>query len=216
MADPVCEGDACRLPSSTDKLPLVEDEHSEKTEAEQAYSDDDEQPLGLRSAQPTSDILTALLRGGLLDYQGQPVPATSPLYASNGRPRPLLGVYFTASWCPPCQQFSPVLLRFTQQHADDLQIILVSHDRDEDAAAEYLSNKLGWMTLPFDDVDRRRTLARLFEVQMIPTLAIVDADTGKIVSTWGRSAIMKNPDGCLEEWRQGGTGVSWWQLIRPW
>jgi nucleoredoxin len=206
MTEPTCEGGVCSLPTVSQSTNVADSiKHS-----------DDKQPLSQRSAQPVSELFEQLFSGDIHDHQGNVVPPSASIYADEQGRRPLLGLYFTASWCPPCQQFSPVLHRFTTQHKDDFQVIVISHDHDQDAVQEYLHNKQGWFTVPFADFDRRRKLARLANVQMIPTLIIVDPYTGETISTWGRSAILKNPDGCLQEWRQGRSGVSWWQLIRPW
>ncbi|RKP27147.1 thioredoxin-like protein [Syncephalis pseudoplumigaleata] len=163
-------------------------------------------------------MLAPLLRGGLVDHEGRPVASQLPSWretTDDAQPM-LVGVYFTASWCPPCQAFSPTLRAFAQTHAAAFQVVLVSLDTDPDAAAEYIVGKTGWLAVPWADRARRQSLTKQLGVSMIPQLTILNGGTGAVVSTWGRSAILKNPQHCLEEWQAGGSGVSWWQLLRPW
>ena len=41
----------------------------------------------------------------------------------------IVGLYISASWCPPCVAFSPELNAFAAKHKDDFVVILVTHDR---------------------------------------------------------------------------------------
>lgn len=70
--------------------------------------------------------------------------------------------------------------------------------------------------MPFAPEDSREKTAKEYGVQVLPTLVIVNGDTGAIVTTWGRSAVTKNPSGCLEEWKAGRSGVTWLQFFKPW
>ncbi|KAI9593862.1 thioredoxin-like-domain-containing protein [Syncephalis fuscata] len=204
MSEPICDGDVCHLPSK------------ERDDDELENSDDDK-PLGLQVPGALfHGILPLLLNGGLVDHEGVAASPSLPLYSASADERPLIGIYFSASWCPPCQQFSPILKAFAQKNRTVFQVVLVSLDTDPDAAAEYISTKNSWLAVPWSHSERRKSLASRVGVQMIPQLTIVDSNSGEIVSSWGRSAIMKNADNCLQEWREGGSGVSWWQLVCPW
>lgn len=79
----------------------------------------------------------------------------------------------------------------------------------------YINGK-GFLRLPYAPDSARTKCAQSFGVQALPTLVIVNGDTGAVVTTWGRSAVTKNPSGCLKEWQAGRHGVSWLQLIKPW
>lgn len=80
---------------------------------------------------------------------------------------------------------------------------------------EFAAGK-GFLRLPFDPESARHHAAQSFDVNMLPALVIVNGDSGKVVTTWGRSAINKNPKGCLEKWKAGRDGVTWFQLAKPW
>ena len=62
--------------------------------------------------------------------------------------------------------------------------------------------------MPFRD-KTFSTLNQILSVSMLPTVVVVRRDTGRVVTHWGRSCVERNPDGCIEEWRQGKAGVGW-------
>lgn len=80
---------------------------------------------------------------------------------------------------------------------------------------EYINGK-GFLRIPYSPDSARMKIAGSYGVQSLPALVIVNGDTGATVTTWGRSAVSKNPSGCLEEWKAGTDGVSWVQLLKPW
>ncbi|CAM9814917.1 unnamed protein product [Scytosiphon promiscuus] len=127
----------------------------------------------------------------------------------------MIGVYVSAGWCPPCRSFSPVLSKWAKERKDDFEVVFVSLDKSEQEMRDYVAGK-GFVRLPFEPEADRHKAAESFGVQALPTLIIVNGDTGEIVTSWGRSAILKNPKSCVSEWRAGRHGVSWLQLFKPW
>lgn len=89
-----------------------------------------------------------------------------------------LGLYFSASWCPPCRRFTPKL---TETYHDllsqskPLEVIFISRDRDEESFTSYFS-KMPWLAIPFSDSEAREKLAKTFKIMGIPTLAMIDAN----------------------------------------
>ena len=70
-----------------------------------------------------------------------------------------VGLYFSASWCPPCQGFTAKLAEFyakfkEAQHNTKLEIVLISSDRDETTFQEYFQ-QMQWLALPFVERDRK-------------------------------------------------------------
>ena len=57
------------------------------------------------------------------------------------------------------------------------------------------------------------TLNQILSVSMLPTLVIVNRSNGKVITHWGRTCVEKNPDHCVEEWKNGRAGVSWLQTL---
>jgi len=112
-----------------------------------------------------------------------------------------VGLYFSAHWCPPCRQFTPMLAKF---YTDDLkskglEIIFVSSDKDEHAFKEYLA-EMPWYAVPFSDRDRKNKLSGKFKVQGIPSFVILDTD-GNLITDGGRAAVMQDPKGVKMPWR---------------
>ncbi|TKY58651.1 nucleoredoxin 1 [Spatholobus suberectus] len=100
-----------------------------------------------------------------------------------------LGLYFSASWCGPCQRFTPTLVEVYNEVASkgDFEIIFVTADEDDEAFKSYFS-KMPWLAIPFSDSETRSRLDELFHVRGIPHLALLD-ETGKVVTEDGADVI---------------------------
>eukprot|EP00742_Colponemidia_sp_Colp-10_P005269 GILJ01005628.1.p1 GENE.GILJ01005628.1~~GILJ01005628.1.p1 ORF type:complete len:159 (+),score=20.55 GILJ01005628.1:38-514(+) len=138
-----------------------------------------------------------------------------PEFLQSSSTNKLVALYFSAIWCPPCRNFSPTLASFLKEHEDEFAVIYVSCDNNEDEMKENVAGK-GYLCIPFDDWQLRQKLSSELSVSMIPSLIIMDPRSGQVVSTWGKSAILKNRDHCLQEWSRGHSGVSWLQLMKFW
>ena len=71
----------------------------------------------------------------------------------------VLGLYFSAHWCPPCRGFTPKLAEFYKKFIKSdkgglLEIVFISSDRDEKSFTEYY-NEMPWLALPFSERDRK-------------------------------------------------------------
>ncbi|GAB2297385.1 hypothetical protein Dimus_031492 [Dionaea muscipula] len=103
-----------------------------------------------------------------------------------------VGLYFSASWCPPCRGFTPILSDVYNQLSSskgDFEVVFVSSDNEEDAFDGYFS-KMPWLAVPFSDHETNARLSELFEVTGIPNLVIIDA-SGKISSSEGVKLVRK-------------------------
>jgi thiol-disulfide isomerase/thioredoxin len=112
----------------------------------------------------------------------------------------MIGIYFSAHWCPPCKKFTPVLADFYREvnkNGKRMEIIFASCDKDVDKFNEYF-NEMPWISFPFEDsaID---TLSNAYECQGIPYLVVIKPD-GKLVSKNGRNDVGKKGDNCFEYW----------------
>ncbi|GKA02355.1 probable nucleoredoxin 1 [Tanacetum coccineum] len=96
-----------------------------------------------------------------------------------------VGLYFSASWCPPCQRFTPNLIDVYNELADkgDFEIVFVSADEDEESFNGYFS-KMPWLAVPFSDTKTRDALDGCFKVSGIPHLVFLD-ESGKVLTDTG-------------------------------
>jgi thiol-disulfide isomerase/thioredoxin len=112
--------------------------------------------------------------------------------ASNGtvvseefQPRlaPYLAIYHGASWCGPCQQFSPGLSEFYRA-ADKsklrFQLLMVNYDRSDDDMVAYMRQH----RMEFPAVRRGDAGAWAASTgNGIPNLMVIDTSTGKVIKS---------------------------------
>ncbi|CAK0829655.1 unnamed protein product [Prorocentrum cordatum] len=140
--------------------------------------------------------LARLLGDRLLQTVGQAaIPTVEALAGASA-----VGLYFSASWCPPCRGFTPQLKASYAGHleAKGMRCVLISSDRDESSFDEYFGS-MPWLALPYAERPRKEALSAYFGVQTIPTLAMVDAQ-GRILTTEARNAVVADPEGSQYPW----------------
>merc|ERR1719223_193776 len=81
-----------------------------------------------------------------------------------------LGLYFSASWCPPCRAFTPHLAQMVEtlrKTRDDFEFIFLSGDNDEPAFTEYYK-KMPFLALPYKNLAKQyEPLSSYFDVEGI-------------------------------------------------
>jgi len=103
----------------------------------------------------------------------------------------VLGLYFSAHWCPPCRGFTPTLGKKYEElkkAGKDFELIFVSSDKDQKSFDDY-HNEMPFLAMPFANRDGKNELSTAMGVSGIPSLCFVDATTGKLITDDGRSAI---------------------------
>ncbi|XP_030423561.1 nucleoredoxin-like protein 2 isoform X2 [Gopherus evgoodei] len=70
----------------------------------------------------------------------------------------IVGLYFSAGWCSPCRDFTPVLCDFYSELLEGarppapFEVVFISSDRSPEEMAEYMHDMHGdWLALPFHD-----------------------------------------------------------------
>ena len=95
--------------------------------------------------------------------------------------------YYTASWCGPCQAFTPSLVEFYEKNKNEnFELVLITSDDSEDAMEGYAKEK----KMPWPQLKQSKVAAfeKKFDhgVTGIPSVIVCDLE-GKIVSTNGRN-----------------------------
>ncbi|GIL93416.1 hypothetical protein Vretimale_6059 [Volvox reticuliferus] len=177
-SDIICDGDVCRR----------------VTPEEAAAKKDD-------TTSKTEPRVFALLGASPFIGKGE---AKVPLSSITG-PNKVIGLYFSAHWCPPCRHFTPQLAsaytNFKESHprAADWEIIFISRDRDQESFDDYFSG-MPWLALPRTEEKIASGLSKLFDVSGIPTLVIINGETGAVITTNGREAVDNDPECALFPW----------------
>ncbi|TKS80891.1 Nucleoredoxin [Collichthys lucidus] len=112
-----------------------------------------------------------------------------------------VGVYFSAHWCPPCRSLTRVLVesyRAVKESGQKFEIVFVSADRSEASFKQYFS-EMPWLAVPYPDEARRSRLNRLYGIQGIPTLILLDTE-GHMITRQGRVEVLNDPECRLFPW----------------
>ena len=102
--------------------------------------------------------------------------------------------YFSAHWCPPCRQFTPLLAQAYRQSRQPssggcVEVIFVSRDRSEAEMTSYMRDShADWLAIPYNSPGVQ-ALVTHFGVRGIPALKVVGKD-GSVISEEGRQEVM--------------------------
>ncbi|CAF3397098.1 unnamed protein product [Rotaria socialis] len=126
-----------------------------------------------------------LFDGHILNKSNESIDLTDQKYKGK-----IIGLYFSAHWCPPCRGFTPVLINFYKSHAEEknFEIIFISSDRDEASFNEYYKD-MPWLTLDFKERKKKEELGKQFKVAGIPTFILLDGDSGDIICADARGQL---------------------------
>ena len=119
---------------------------------------------------------------------------------------PLIGLYFSALWCPPCNGFNSIIIDFYKKVNEDnkiIEIVFCSLDEDINDYSQYLK------ILPFPAIDfsdpKLEDLSTAFEIETIPVFMIFDK-YGNLIETNGRMALQgktkKSPEEIIKKWME--------------
>eukprot|EP00088_Acartia_fossae_P023078 TRINITY_DN24148_c0_g1_i1.p1 TRINITY_DN24148_c0_g1~~TRINITY_DN24148_c0_g1_i1.p1 ORF type:complete len:158 (-),score=55.96 TRINITY_DN24148_c0_g1_i1:299-730(-) len=102
--------------------------------------------------------------------------------------------YFSAHWCPPCKQFTPMLKDFYEEVGDDekVEIVFVSSDRSPAEMISYMKESHGDWYATEHGSQLTNDLKQKYGIRGIPTLIVCKKD-GTVVTNEGRAAVMSSP-----------------------
>ena len=130
------------------------------------------------------------------------------LVGANGKPVDMahlkdktVMLYFSASWCPPCRQFTPVLANFYNKHhtIKNFEVVFCSWDSNPDQFQQYYA-KHPWLALRWES-GMGEKLGKAFGVNSIPTLIVLDGNTKEVYTRGGRNAVVQDPEGLQFPWK---------------
>lgn len=111
----------------------------------------------------------------------------------------LVGLYFSAHWCPPCKIFSPKLVAFRNKNADTFEVIFVSSDRELKAQLAYMKEvSMPWPAVKFGSGDRD-AMHKRFGIRGIPSLIILGPDGQELTRT-ARMDVETAADTAIQKW----------------
>jgi nucleoredoxin len=146
------------------------------------------------SAADATDALHELFPDGVVDAAGKSVP----LDQLKGK---ILGIYFSAHWCPPCRAFSPLLVAFRDKNEKEFEVVFVSSDKTPKDQETYMTEvKMKWPTMKLNSTPAA-ALKKKYNVTGIPKLVIV-APNGETITENGRGDVTASADKCLAEWQK--------------
>ncbi|TMS37614.1 hypothetical protein L596_004510 [Steinernema carpocapsae] len=113
----------------------------------------------------------------------------------------IVGLYFSAGWCPPCRQFTPKLKRFYEKVKaanKNFEVIFVSRDREADDLVEYFDDHQGdWTYLEFGNPKIQELLEK-YEVKTIPAFRIIKPDGTVLVEDARTDVAEKGSEGAID------------------
>ena len=131
-------------------------------------------------------------------------------------------LYVTASWCPPCKAFTPMLVdmyhSMINKHVLDaeepetasmpVEVVVVSVDANEDDMFSYMSEyQMPWLAAAYDD--RPHLFGRIGEISEIPTVFVVDTKNSKVLSKNARNELLKEGVVMFDKWLAEARGQEW-------
>jgi len=111
-----------------------------------------------------------------------------------------VGLYFSASWCPPCRTFTPKLVEFHKANRDKFEVLLVSADNSEKAQANYMKKyMMPWLAVKHQSI-AANLLVKKMGVSGIPYLVVLAPD-GSVVTKDGRGDVDSMGDKAFLKWK---------------
>jgi nucleoredoxin len=111
--------------------------------------------------------------------------------------------YYSASWCPPCQKFTPKLVeaykKIKAAHPE-FELIFVSSDEDEKAMKDYMKeDKMPWPAVRFSQIKSTPSIRRPRNESGIPNLVFMDADGKELSLSYTASGEYSGPSQVIRD-----------------
>jgi thiol-disulfide isomerase/thioredoxin len=145
----------------------------------------------------------------------RPPSVSSLLTGSVLKDRTVIGLYFSADWCTPCQTFNPLLKNLysckrahcneTNRNIPPFEVALVSRCRDARASEHYFST-MPWSAMLHAEATGVRGLALRdkFAITTIPALVLLNGE-GAVLCQNAHERVRDNPPGNTSPGRAPGS-----------
>lgn len=113
----------------------------------------------------------------------------------------IIGLYFSAHWCPPCRGFTPVLATCYDEWKKDnksIEIIFISSDKNEEEFKNYFK-EMPWLAIPKNNTDAINSIKTHFNVRGIPTFIVLDSN-GKVIDSDARNEVASKNVEAIKKW----------------
>lgn len=125
----------------------------------------------------------------------QIISKMNPIRSNTLKDKKIILYYFSASWCPPCKKFTPMLryiynvARASHKYVDEIEIIFISMDKDQKSFSNYflqheIANNplMPWLAFPFEySLMKSDILLKNAKQKGIPCLMLVDNRNGNFI-----------------------------------
>mmetsp|Transcript_54775 Transcript_54775/g.138356 ORF Transcript_54775/g.138356 Transcript_54775/m.138356 type:complete len:245 (-) Transcript_54775:308-1042(-) len=91
----------------------------------------------------------------------------------------VVGLYFSAHFCPPCRQFTPELAKWYKENleAKGMKMVFVSLDETAEEFEQYFA-EMPWLAVQYSSKDTREELEKRYSVGSIPALVLLRRSPG--------------------------------------
>mmetsp|Transcript_32027 Transcript_32027/g.38789 ORF Transcript_32027/g.38789 Transcript_32027/m.38789 type:complete len:148 (-) Transcript_32027:248-691(-) len=113
----------------------------------------------------------------------------------------LVGLYFSAHWCPPCRNFTPQLASFHEEltkQGRKFPIVFGSSDSDQQSFQDYFKD-MPWFAFKFKD-EKIEELKKKYGVSGIPWLVVLDKEGNLVLNEADEEVPQGTP--VFNEWVQ--------------
>ena len=147
-----------------------------------------ERPAAVAAPYAPANAIERSLAGKLVRLEGG---ALRPFDGARLAGVKFYALYYSASWCAPCREFTPGLVDAYEKIRalyPEFEVVLVNEDRSQGDMLGYMhDDKMTWPAVRWDAISRARDITR-YCGDGIPCLVLID-ENGKVLSDtnrWGR------------------------------